>query len=131
MQLDPTGCIDSYNGKGYFQIRHSWDSDGYRLYFGDKNTCSQVNGEINGKVFPDITSAVSYCWDRFKEVPFIETLTKSYFPNCAVQAKMHRLRQQARELMEQAETLEKLNIEMDTIPISQSVVQYLTLIKRK
>lgn len=64
--LDPTGCIDSYNGKGYFQVRDSWDTKGYRLYYGDDRFCSQVDGEINGKVFPTITAAKVHCRSRFK-----------------------------------------------------------------
>lgn len=65
MKLDPTGCIDSYNGKGYFQVRDNWEGKGFRLYFGDDDTCSQVDGEINGKVYKTIIAAKDGCIRRF------------------------------------------------------------------
>jgi hypothetical protein len=27
--VDPTGCIDSNDGKGYFQVRDNWEGKGY------------------------------------------------------------------------------------------------------
>jgi hypothetical protein len=66
MKLDPTGCIDTYNGQGYFQVRDNWEGKGYRLYYGDDDTVSQVDGEINGKVFRTIADAKAHCLRRFK-----------------------------------------------------------------
>lgn len=66
MKLDPTGCIDSHDGKGYFQVRDNWDGKGYRLYFGGDRYVSQVDGEINGKVYRTIKAAKADCFRRFK-----------------------------------------------------------------
>lgn len=67
VKLDPTGCVDVYNGTGYFQVRNNWEGKGYRLYYGDNHTCSQVGGEINGKVYRTIRDAKDYCKKRFNE----------------------------------------------------------------
>lgn len=69
MNLDKTGCVDTYNGAGYFQVRDNWEGRGFRLYFGDDDTCYQVDGEINGKVYPTITAAKADCERRFQDTP--------------------------------------------------------------
>lgn len=67
MKLDPTGCVDTYDGKGYFQVRDDWEGKGYRLYFGDDHTVSHVDGEIDGKVYRTIREAKAACLRRFQE----------------------------------------------------------------
>lgn len=49
----------------YYQVRDSWDSKGYRLYFGDDRYVFQIDGEINGTVFRTIREAQAYCMRRF------------------------------------------------------------------
>jgi hypothetical protein len=50
----------------YYQVRNNWQGKGYRLYFGDERFVSQVDGEINGRVFHTVTAAKTYCRIRFK-----------------------------------------------------------------
>jgi len=114
MKLTPEGCIDSYNGKGYFQVRHSLNSTGYRLYFGDSKTCSQVSGEINGKVWETIQGAVFYCWQRFKEIPLVEKRNGDEFPTIQARALKASLETTAKVYIEQAQLIQKLIDEKKT-----------------
>jgi len=67
--LDKLGHISSQEkiAKSYFQIRDNWEGKGYRLYYGDDRYVSQVDGEINGRVFRTIREAKAYCENRFGE----------------------------------------------------------------
>jgi hypothetical protein len=66
--LDPQGYVSTpeRNARSYFQVRDDWrGSGGYRLYYGDERYVSQVDGEINGKVFRTIKLAQAHCKARF------------------------------------------------------------------
>lgn len=54
----------------FYQVLQNWQGHGgWRLYFGDEKSVVQVDGEINGKVWPSVAAAKAECWRRFHEVP--------------------------------------------------------------
>lgn len=55
----------------YFQVRNNWKGNGkgYRLYIGDDRFVVQIDGEINGKVYPTIRMAEQECERRFGVTP--------------------------------------------------------------
>lgn len=55
-----------------YQIRPNWQGKGYRLYYGDDRFVTQVDGEINGRVFATRKAAKAYCIARFDETPTME-----------------------------------------------------------
>ena len=61
-----TGNVE-HNGIAieYYQIRDNWHGKGYRLYFGGERYVSQVDGEINGRVYRTIHDAKDDCLRRF------------------------------------------------------------------
>ncbi len=54
----------------YYQIRNNWEGKGYRLYYGDDETVSQVHGELEGIVFYSIEQAKGYCKVKFNQKAF-------------------------------------------------------------
>lgn len=59
-----------------YVVRDNWEGQGYRLYTQDtpeSDTCCQVDGEINGKVYDTTEDAVAACVRRFKVEPILDT----------------------------------------------------------
>lgn len=62
-------------------IRDSWNSNGYRLYAADgveSNTCVQIDGEINGKVWATVQGCREECKRRFGEYPVDRKLSLAH-----------------------------------------------------
>ena len=72
MFLDKQGHTSSPElvARSYFQIRDNWNGRGFRLYYGDDQFVSQIDGEINGRVFRTVREARNYCQRRFQEPAF-------------------------------------------------------------
>lgn len=60
MQAQSTETVQEW-----YQIRDNWQGRGYRLYFGGERYVTQVEGEIEGRVFRTIGEAKWYCRYRF------------------------------------------------------------------